>query len=41
VLAYLLDVANLRTRRYLGHNPAGGAMIVGLMAALIGTAVTG
>ncbi len=29
VLAYLLDVANLRTRRYLGHNPAGGAMIVG------------
>ena len=41
VLAYLRDVANLKARRYLGHNPAGGAMIVALLAALIGTAVTG
>jgi cytochrome b len=41
VLAYLRDVANLKARRYLGHNPAGGAMIVALLAELIGTVVTG
>ncbi|QWG18279.1 cytochrome b/b6 domain-containing protein [Bradyrhizobium sediminis] len=41
VLAYLRDVARLKAPRYLGHNPAGGAMIVALLAALIGTAVTG
>jgi cytochrome b len=41
VMAYLRDVANLRARRYLGHNPAGGAMIIALLAALIGTVVTG
>ena len=41
VLAYLRDVANFKARRHLGHNPAGGAMIMALLAALIGTAVTG
>jgi len=41
VLAYLRDVANLKARRYLGHNPAGGAMIVALLVELIGTVVTG
>ena len=41
VLAYLRDVASFRARRHLGHNPAGGAMIVALLTALIGTAVTG
>lgn len=41
VLAYLRDVANFRAPRLLGHNPAGGAMIVLLLAALIGTSVTG
>lgn len=41
VLTYLRDVAGPRAPRYLGHNPAGGAMIVALLAALIGTAVTG
>jgi cytochrome b len=40
-MAYLRDVANLRARRYIGHNPAGGAMIIALLAALIGTVVTG
>ncbi len=41
VLAYLRDVASLRAPRYLGHNPAGGVMIIALLAALIGTAITG
>ena len=41
VLAYLRDVASFKAPRYLGHNPVGGAMIVALLTALIGTAVTG
>ena len=41
VIAYLRDVASLRAPRYLGHNPAGGAMIIALLTALIATAATG
>jgi cytochrome b len=41
ILAYLRDVALLEARRYLGHNPAGGAMIIALLAMLTGTCVTG
>jgi cytochrome b len=41
VLAYLRDVALLRAPRYIGHNPAGGAMIVALLATLAGTCITG
>jgi cytochrome b len=41
VLAYLRDVALLRAPRYLGHNPAGGAMIVALLMTLAGTCATG
>lgn len=41
VLAYLRDMALLRGPRYLGHNPAGGVMIVALLAMLAGTGVTG
>jgi cytochrome b len=41
VLAYLRDAALLRAPRYLGHNPAGGAMIVGLLVMLLGTGLTG
>jgi cytochrome b len=41
VLAYLRDVLTLRARRYLGHNPAGGAMIVALLLALAATVISG
>jgi cytochrome b len=41
VLRYLQDMLNGRERRYLGHNPAGGAMIVALLIAMAATAFTG
>jgi cytochrome b len=40
-LAYIGDLTRGRERRYLGHNPAGAAMIVALLVALSGTAFTG
>jgi len=40
-LAYLGSMLRGRERRYLGHNPAGAAMIVALMLTLSGTAFTG
>jgi cytochrome b len=39
--AYAKQVLTHREPRYLGHNPAGGAMIVLLLAALAGTGLTG
>lgn len=41
ILAYLKQVFGGSERRYLGHNPAGGAMIVALLASLLLTAATG
>lgn len=41
VLAHLRDLAAGRERRYLGHNPAGGAMIAALLLTVSGTALTG
>lgn len=41
VLAYARDIASGRARRYLGHNPLGGVMIVALLLALLGAGVTG
>lgn len=40
-LSYLGDMLRGRERRHLGHNPAGAAMIVALLATLSGTAFTG
>lgn len=40
-LAYLRDLARGRARRYLGHNPAGGLMVVLLLASLIMTGLSG
>lgn len=39
--AYAKDFVTHREQRYLGHNPAGGAMILALLAALAGTGLTG
>jgi cytochrome b len=41
VAQYLRDVMQLRARRYLGHNPAGGAMILTLMLTAATAGVTG
>jgi cytochrome b len=41
VIAYLRDISQNREARYLGHNPAGGAMILVLLAAMSLTAFTG
>ncbi|MTH62408.1 cytochrome b/b6 domain-containing protein [Paracoccus litorisediminis] len=41
VLAHLHDLARGRERRYLGHNPAGGWMIIALIATISATALTG
>jgi len=41
ILAYLKDIIAFRARRYLGHNPAGGAMVIALLISLAATAVSG
>jgi cytochrome b len=41
VVAYLTAIFSGTERRYLGHNPAGGAMIVTLLAGIAATATTG
>ncbi len=41
VRAYLKDTLLLRAKRYLGHNPAGGAMILLMLASLLLTTITG
>ena len=40
-LGYLAEIARGRPRRYLGHNPAGGAMVLALLTAAAATAVSG
>lgn len=41
VVRYLRDLRAGRARRYVGHNPAGGVMIVALLAALLLSAGSG
>ena len=41
VLDYLRDLLKLRPPHYVGHNPAGAAMIFALVAVLTGLVVTG
>jgi cytochrome b len=40
-LAYLGDMTRGRERRYLGHNPAGAAMVMALLVKLSGTVTSG
>ena len=40
-LVYAKDVVALKSKRFLGHNPAGAAMIVLLLISLLMTSITG
>jgi cytochrome b len=41
VMRYLQDILRRREARHIGHNPAGGAMILALMTMMTVTAATG
>jgi cytochrome b len=41
VVSYLRDLLALRGRRYLGHSPAGGAMVLVLLVGLLATVGSG
>ena len=41
VWAYLKSILFQHPKRYLGHNPAGGAMVIALLASLLLTTVSG
>ena len=40
-LTYFLDLLYGRPRRYVGHSPAGGAMVIALLVCLAATVATG
>jgi cytochrome b len=41
VFTYVRDALAMKAPRHIGHNPAGGAMIVALLLAIAGIATTG
>jgi cytochrome b len=41
ILRYLSHALRMRAPRYLGHNPAGGAMVITLLATLVVLCATG
>ena len=40
-LAYFIDLFYGQARRYIGHSPAGGAMVIALLVCLAATVTTG
>lgn len=40
-IRYLWDLLHARAKRYVGHSPAGGAMVIALLVFLAATVVTG
>lgn len=41
VAGFLTDTMRMKARRYLGHNPAGGLMVIALLLAIIVISVSG
>jgi cytochrome b len=41
ITAYLKNLIARKPQHYIGHNPAGGAMVIALLLSLIGSTVTG
>ncbi len=41
IVSFLKASIGMRARRYLGHNPAGGAMVIALLAAITVISVSG
>jgi len=41
VLGYLADALHFKAKRYLGHNPAGGAMVIALLLLVSATGISG
>ena len=41
VAGFLADTVRMKARRYLGHNPAGGLMVIALLLAISAISVTG
>jgi cytochrome b len=41
VAGFLVDTVRMKARRYLGHNPAGGLMVLGLLLAIMVISLSG
>lgn len=41
IFGYLKNLIMLKPQHYIGHNPAGGVMVVALLLSLVGTTLTG